>query len=117
VRQNALSPDGSILAAAGTGVSNAPGSLVLWDVATGQPLRTLTGQGWMNSVEFSRDGRWLATSSVDRTVKVWEVATGQAAETLLGHEREVNAVVFSPDGQAVAAAGEDGTVRIWPRTW
>ena len=30
----------------------------------------------MNSIKFSNDGRYLATSSIDKSLKVWDVNSG-----------------------------------------
>ena len=60
----AFSPDGRLLATAV--------AARLWDPATGDSLRTLTGHaGPVLGVAFSPDGRLLATASGDKTARVW----------------------------------------------
>jgi WD40 repeat protein len=81
-------------------------------------LRVL--QGHTDTVEwvvFSPDGKHLASSSRDRTVKLWDAATGKEILTLRGHTGVVNAVAFSPDGKHLASAGGgDKTVTLWDTT-
>ncbi len=77
-------------------------------------VKTLEGhQNTVRSVAFSPDGRYLATGSVDATIKLWEVDAAREARTLAGHKDIVTAVAFSPDSRYLASAGIDETVRIW----
>ena len=47
-------------------------TLQLWLSSTWQPLKTLKGHdGRVMSVDISRDGQYIATSSFDRTFKLW----------------------------------------------
>lgn len=65
------------------------------------------------SVAFSPEGKLLASSSYDHSVKVWDLDTGECLQTFLGHDACVWSVVFHPVGQILATAGEDNTIKLW----
>ncbi|MFN9959153.1 MAG: WD40 repeat domain-containing protein, partial [bacterium] len=63
---------------------------------------------------FSPNGRRIASSSGDNTLRLWDGASGKAlGAPLQGHTAQVNAVVFSPDGERLASAAADKKVRLW----
>ena len=102
----AFSPDGGRLAVAGA----AP-VVTLVSLADGSS-RALAGHGdEVTRVVFSPDGSWLASGSVDATIRLWD-AKG-TARVLAGHEGWVSRLHFAPDGRSLISAGKDGTARVW----
>jgi serine/threonine protein kinase len=90
------------------------GSILLWNLATAQLVRTLTGHTrGVNTVAFSPDGSLLASGSHDCTVRVWNPVTGQPVRTLTGHTDWVWSLSFSADGTLLATSGQTGPVRLW----
>lgn len=92
---------------------DAKGAIQFRDAATGQLLRTLTGQsGEIIQLAVSPDGRWLAAGSTEQGVTLWELATGRMVYT---HNlpAPVLSVAFAPDGQRLAAVGYNSQVDLW----
>ncbi len=115
----AFHPDGRTLAAAcGSWMARpgrgAPGELILLPLDGAAARRILRGHaGPLTGVVYSPDGKYLATSSLDQTVKIWDAVGGTEVNTLRGHRDWVRGVAFSPDGRRVASAGADAVVKVW----
>lgn len=65
------------------------------------------------SVDFSPDGKLLASAGDDKTVKLWETAKWRETASLTGHEQQIRSVAFSPDGRTLASGGYDRFVKLW----
>ena len=77
-------------------------------------LRTLQGHtASVQSVAFAPDGKILASSSWDTTIRIWDSATYQSLRTLKQHTAYVYGVAFTPNGKILVSTGRDKTIRIW----
>lgn len=78
-----------------------------------QELNRLEGHlDSVNDVLFSPDGKIIASSSADGTIKTWRT-NGSLIKTLIGHMGSVNSISFSPDSQVIASASDDNTIKLW----
>ncbi len=105
----AFSPDDNDIAE-----SRADYGVRLWDVKTGELLKTFSGHfDAVESIAFSPDGEMIASGSRDETTILWDAKTGDYLRTLSGHSGTVNSVAFSPDCLLVATGSADTTLNLW----
>lgn len=78
------------------------------------PLGVLPGhKAEVEAITFSPDGQWLATGSLDETVKLWVAETGELKHTLPGHTDGVASITFLPDNRSLVTVALDNSVRTW----
>ena len=114
-----FSPDGTILAS-----SNYNDTIKLWNVATGEYIRGLTGHagglsGEVSSLAFHPDGTLLASGGNEYSypddymdIHLWDVATGEHIKKFTKHIGIVYSLVFSPDGTILASGGSTN-IHLW----
>ncbi|TFK18865.1 WD40 repeat-like protein [Coprinopsis marcescibilis] len=68
----------------------------------------------VSSVSFSRDGKLILSSSLDKTVRVWDAETGDLTSgPMEGHDSYVGTAAFSVDRRLIASGSDDSTVLLW----
>jgi WD40 repeat protein len=104
-----FSPDGSVMAAAGT-----ENRVDVWNIRTSQKIGGFPGRDeTFYAVAFSPDGRFLAGGGTNGWIYLWDVATGKEISVLDGHSAPVRSIAFDPGGNILASGSDDGTVKLW----
>jgi serine/threonine protein kinase len=103
----ALSPVASILA------SSSGTAIRLWDLETGQAIRTLTGHlDFVSCLAITPDGSLLISGAADKSLRLWNVQTGQRLGAILLHTDTVLSLAVSPDGQFLASASRQDPIAL-----
>jgi WD40 repeat protein/serine/threonine protein kinase len=85
----------------------------LWNLCQDQSQSYQTHQRHVYYAVFSPDGKWLASTSADRSVVVWNVADRTPFRVLRDFHDDVNSANFSADGKFLATAEENRIARVW----
>ncbi len=125
-----LSPDGRLLATVGQNEVHpdprvtawlADNRVRLWDVASGKQVRELVMpsrkknhgiEEGFSGVAFAPDGKTLATTGLDLTVRVWDPTTGKELRQFPGACTSMAVLAFAPDGKALAVASGHTALRV-----
>lgn len=87
-----------------------------WDIkkaaAAGLTLNGGTGQ-W---VEYSQDGKLIATYSGDSNIRIWNASSGEIVQVIDGDGDRTVGLRWLGDSQALLIASVQGRVRIWGTT-
>ncbi len=124
----AWNPDGKQLAS-GSG-SGGNGELFVWDVKTGERVRTFAGHpGMVSALAWSRcrdgacphpaaspSGNWLVSGGSDGKLRWWDVQSGECVNMREAHQGTIQSLKVSPDGRWLASCGDDGVITIWDQT-
>ena len=127
------SPDGTRLAVAGSigiwiydaqtevevAFCNSARSIVQDDVE-GELIRPSGHNHHIECIEFSPDGKMLASGDWDNTIVLWDAFTGQQKAVLQTKDGNFGAMAnhirclsFSSDGKTLASGHGDGNIRLW----
>lgn len=98
----AFSPDGKVLASSGNPV-------LFWDVRSGRRLAKLSGKmGPITRNAFGQNGKTLASTSMDGTLRLWDVTGRKLRATLIPFPR--GWIAFTPDRRYKVGGDVEGGI-------
>lgn len=74
---------------------------------------SLSHNGAVSQILFSKDSRTVITGSYDGVVKSWEVETGKLLQTFKGHKDRITSLGVSPEGKTLATGSRDKRFKLW----
>ena len=69
-------------------------------------------QDTITDVNWSHDGKYIITTSTDKTARIWNLS-GKLIAELKGHDGGVYSASFSSNDEHIITKSDDKTVRIW----
>ena len=109
-----FSPDGKQIAI-GSGEPSRGGEVQIWNIADGKMVKNFpeVHSDSVLGLEFSKDGKYIASASADKFVKVTDIATGKVIHNFEGHTHHALGVSWLPHGRQLVSVGADKSIRHW----
>lgn len=89
--------------------------VTIFDVQTWETTREFYGHGSIQyTADFSADGRWLLTGSVDNELRLWNMEDGSEIRHMSGlNSAQIVGLIRSPDGRTALSQQLNGPLTLW----
>lgn len=89
------------------------GGFALWDIETGQELKTFASRDRIQSLQFTPDNRSIVAGG-NRIIKVWDLLSGKCTRVWkVPNGGYIYSLHLSQDGRRCLSGNADGTVNVW----
>ena len=93
-------------------ISTSYDSIFIWNSNSQQLIKNGGHTDMITKAIFSKDGKYVVSSSLDNTVRIWEASTGQCLG-IYNESCDVISIDFSPDGTYIVAGLLNNKINIW----
>lgn len=87
--------------------------IVVYDLATGNPLHSQSIGTYAYSASYSPDGTKFAAGFLDGKVRVYDPSNLAVIQTLSGLSGAVYGVDYAPDGSFIVGVSDENEARVW----
>lgn len=87
--------------------------ILVTTVSGGEPKQLVEHTSDVYRFDITSDGKFLASTSQDCTVRIWDLQAGKVIKLLEESNDPTYDVAYSADGKQLAVVGDDGFLRIW----
>lgn len=114
-----FSPDSCLLAAATPDESNNDDDWLaqcvsVWNIATCERIAQFIGHDdWVDHITFSLDGKFLASSSRDESLRVWDIAEGEQKEVYTDFNSSRIIPFYTEADELLAIVDAEDLLDVW----
>ncbi len=97
-------------------VSGGGDEIILWNMHTGQKIKSFHESGIITSVLFSPDNKYIISANQNSyIIKIRNIETGESDIFLSskGHSSYITSLAYSLDSKYIISGSNDGTIKLW----
>jgi len=101
-----FSPDNRLLAVASSD------NISLWDIKKRKKIYVFKGHtSTVNNVKFSPNGRWIASASLDQSIRIWDIKTKKEISMLTHDDVSIKSIIFIDNETLISTSSLN--IELW----
>lgn len=86
--------------------------IMIWDVETGNRLRSMSAISTVNSLNINESGMLLVSGHTDSNIRLWDLRKGSLIKAEKVHTGAITCVSFLPSGIEILTNGLDNKIHV-----